>query len=360
MVRRGDWEQRETVLVRRNDVTEEKVEFAYGSVRVDSEPGGAIVIGHGGIELGQTPLELKEVIPGTVSYTLGLANYRPAVVSGTVLANQQLVFARKLVYSPYPQAGALRTNSLGQVFAPVPGTGVLFCIWDTRVKDYNAYAAATSGVSDYWKNGQFRGVPVSTGPDHPVTMVSWDDAKGYCRWLTEKERREGLIRGDQSYRLPTDAEWSLAVGLEEEGGSTPKEKSRKIEGVFPWGTQWPPPKGAGNFADVTAKSRFSDWPVIEGYDDGYATTSPVGNFKPNRYGLYDMGGNVWQWCQDWYDGEQKLRVLRGGSWLNGQPASLLSSVPPQQPSCRWRRFHGFSVCVGGGVFTVGWKLHFNP
>lgn len=208
-------------------------------------------------------------------------------------------------------------NSLGMRFVPVPGTEVMFSIWDTRVQDYQAYAEANSGVDGSWKKGSLGEEAVSDGPTHPVTMVSWDDAKAFCAWLSHKEGK--------TYRLPTDAEWIVAVGLENESGNTPSDKNSKIQGVYPWGTSWPPPVGAGNYADSTAKGRFTTWEVVEGYNDGYATTSPVGSFAANRYGLYDMGGNVRQWCEDWSDGRQRCRVLRGASWMWHGPDNLLSS-----------------------------------
>ena len=133
------------------------------------------------------------------------------------------------------------------------------------------------------------------------------------------------LTASQFYRLPTDAEWSAAVGLQEDSGGTPKSKDMKIKGVYPWGSSWPPPSGAGNYADRTAKSRFSDLTPIEDYEDGFATTSSVGSFKANEFGLFDMGGNVWQWCEDWFNGEQKSRVWRGASWCDYNPDLLLSS-----------------------------------
>jgi formylglycine-generating enzyme required for sulfatase activity len=65
--------------------------------------------------------------------------------------------------------------------------------------------------------------------------------------------------------------------------------------------------------------------MIKGYNDGYPRTSPVGSFAPNKNGLYDMGGNVWQYCENWYNPERKYRVVRGGSWNNSNSANLLAS-----------------------------------
>jgi formylglycine-generating enzyme required for sulfatase activity len=142
-----------------------------------------------------------------------------------------------------------------------------------------------------WSHPQF-----APADDVPVTMVSWHDAKAFCDWLTSKERAAGRLDSAQAYRLPRDEEWSRAVGLPQEVGVTPREKHAQNKKMYPWGTQWPPPKGAGNFAGEEAKT--ADWPidfaVISHYDDGYPCTSPVGSFETNGCGLYDMGGNVWQ------------------------------------------------------------------
>ena len=201
-----------------------------------------------------------------------------------------------------PAAGKAWTNSLGMKFVPAGTDGVLFGIWDVRVKDYGGFAKETG---DPWPNP-----PFDQTENDPAVMVSWDDAHAFCGWLTKKEQTEARLGTNQEYRLPTDAEWSRAAGLYESAGGTPAEKSDKIRGVYPWGTEWPPPHGAGNYPEGLTH-------------DGFANTSPVGSFAANRYGLYDMGGNVWQWCEDQYNGV--TRVARGASWYIGSAGSLLSS-----------------------------------
>lgn len=222
-------------------------------------------------------------------------------------------------------AGNPWINSLGMKFVPVPGTPVWFSVWETRVWDYSVYAAAATGVDGSWREVHFEGQRVSPTEDHPVVNVSWQDAQAFCVWLTEKERREGRLTPQQSYRLPTDAEWSRAVGLASERGSTPKARDGGVKDLFPWGRQWPPPRGAGNYADTAAKAKFSGMTVLDGYDDGFATTAPVGSFSANQHGLFDLGGNVWEWCEDYYDGSSGGRVLRGASFYCFDRGILLSS-----------------------------------
>jgi formylglycine-generating enzyme required for sulfatase activity len=187
---------------------------------------------------------------------------------------------------------------------------VLFSVWETRVQDYEAFTRATGHT--------YEAPSFTQSPTHPVVNVSWNDAMAFCQWLTEKEREEGLLEEGQTYRLPTDEEWSRAAGLEKEGEGLPQDLDKKVKGAFPWGKDWPPPKTAGNYA----------------FGDEYPQTSPSGSFAPNARGIYDLGGNVWEWCMDWYNSEHLCRVLRGASWYNGDPddPDLLLS------SCRVDRF----------------------
>jgi hypothetical protein len=262
----------------------------------------------------------------TVHLELRAKGYYPIRTNLTLTAYSEVSWSPSLERASYPALDMSRwTNSLGMAFVPIPGTKVLFSTWNARVQDYAAYAATAPSIDPAWRNVEFQGVPVSSAPNHPVTMVSWEDAHRFCRWLSLKEQQARLISADQFYRLPTDTEWSKAVGLENENEGLPVSKDERIKGVYPWGKTWPPPDAIGNFADLAAKARFQDFPVIRNYDDGFPTTSPVGRFPANRYGLYDMTGNVWQWCEDWYDTDQSNRVARGASWHSAEPRGLLSS-----------------------------------
>jgi len=212
-------------------------------------------------------------------------------------------------------------NSLGMRFVPVPITGgpsegktIRFSVWETRVQDY---AAFVKDEKREWRKPDFE-----QGDDHPAVNVSWEDATAFCAWLTEEERRKRKIGPKDIYRLPTDHEWSCAVGIgkEEDASLAPVAKDGKIRS-FPWGVEFPPPKIEGNlYGEETKRSQVPGRMPISGYDDGFDRTAPVGSFAANAFGLHDLIGNVNEWCQDWWDpGSRDRRVKRGGSWnLSGE------------------------------------------
>jgi serine/threonine protein kinase len=244
-------------------------------------------------------------------------------------------------------------NSLGMKFVPVPilggptgGQRMLFSVWDTRVQDYAEFVKETKRE---WKKPDFE-----QGPTHPAVMVSWEDAQLFCQWLTARDQAAGRLPTEWRYRLPSDHEWSCAVelGAREDAAKLPAENHEKIKGVFPWGTQWPPPAGAGNYAGEEVRAaqaagqhqEIKD--VIAGYNDGFVETSPVGSFQANRFGLYDLGGNVWQWCEDWFDQAQKDRVLRGASWHFIDRYALQSSHRNHSVPGGRSAYDGFRCVVG--------------
>ena len=296
--------------------------FANGSVKITSAPSGAAVF-VGGREIGQTPLVVEDVRPGPVSYELRLPGYKTKTVPGRVNPQEQLFLAEYLekLSMTTSEPGQAWTNSLGMKFVTVGDVQV--SVWETRVQDYDAFCIAT---------GRRRNAPdFQQSPMHPVVKVNWFDAVAFCQWLTEKERQDNILTDRQLYRLPRDVEWSKAVGLSQEGGTTPEARDGKIRNEFPWGKQWPPPSAAGNYADRSARvSERTRGGIIENYSDGFAQTCPAGSFKPNGLGIYDLGGNVWEWCEESYNGKaatgvRDWGVLRGGSWATSKRMELQSS-----------------------------------
>jgi formylglycine-generating enzyme required for sulfatase activity len=143
--------------------------------------------------------------------------------------------------------------------------------------------------------------------NHPVVNVSWNDAVAFVRWLSKKEGR--------AYRLPTEAEWEYACRA---GTATRYWCGDAAESLAT----------VANVADGTAREKFAGWSTIAARD-GYVFTAPVGHYRANPWELFDMHGNVWEWCSDGYgDSYYKDsplvnppgprgfagRVLRGGGW----------------------------------------------
>ncbi len=245
--------------------------------------------------------------------------------------------------TPAPVTKDDLTNSLGMKFVPVPGTDVLFCIHETRYKDYTAYAAENPGVDGTWTNQAHDGHAFTERKEeHPVVKVSWEDAQKFCEWLSKKEGR--------TYRLPTDQEWSHAVGVGQDEkwtkDSTPATVTPSMTD-FPWGGGWPPPKGSGNYSDDSRKARTqnANAQYLKNYDDAFPTTAPVMSFTPNKLGLYDLEGNVREWVEDWYDNAQADRVLRGGCWGSYGRGTLLSSFRSHMPPGNRHYYDGFRIVL---------------
>ena len=149
-----------------------------------------------------------------------------------------------------------------------------------------------------------------TGERLPVVCVNWADANAYAAWLSTKTGKH--------YRLLSEAEWEYAG----RAGSTTE---------YWWGDGADDLCAWANGPDQSAKAKFPQWPAAA-CDDGHVLAAPVGSYKPNPFGLYDMAGNAWEWTADCYERDYDVqprdgsaytgggcfrRALRGGSWVNG-------------------------------------------
>jgi sulfatase modifying factor 1 len=189
----------------------------------------------------------------------------------------------------------------------------------------------------YWAQPEGAGSTVYDRLDHPVVHVSWNDAQAYCRW--------------SGTRLPTEAEWEFAA----RGGLGQK--------LYPWGDELTP---GGEHCCNIWQGRF---PVVNTAHDGYAGTAPVHAFAPNGYGLFNVAGNVWEWCADWFSPEYHRvtdatnplfsqdtgsRSMRGGSFLchasycNRYRVAARSSNAPDSSSSNVGLRVATSLPSGGG------------
>ena len=139
-----------------------------------------------------------------------------------------------------------------------------------------------------WTRPQGPGSHIQDRETHPAVLITWNDANAYARWAGK--------------RLPSAAEQEKAI----RGG---------MEGrMYPWGDEYPPRQKVGNLADLTAESRLRGTdgkvmtPTIEGYEDGFERTSPVGSFPANGYGIFDLVGNAEEWCSDWFSADAYMNL----------------------------------------------------
>ena len=171
--------------------------------------------------------------------------------------------------------------------------------------------------------------------DQPVAKVSWTDAALYCNYLSQRDRLPPFYKTESNkvvginptaigYRLPTEAEWEWAART-----SPGTDALRR----FPWGNDFPPTDRSGNYADRAAANLVGR--VIFGYNDNQIVSAPVATFAADARGLFDLGGNVAEWSNDFYEigSEQAQRdplgptsgeyhVIRGSSWMNGTITDL--------------------------------------
>jgi formylglycine-generating enzyme required for sulfatase activity len=185
-------------------------------------------------------------------------------------------------------------------------------------------------------SGTFSGISLNDD-EQPVVRVTWEGAAQFLNWLSIRDGLQPVYEDQDGtwapvrplrngYRLPTEAEWAWAARFA--GQEEPL--------TFPWGAELPPPDRSGNFADIAAAELLPTTLVT--YSDGFAASAPSGSFDANAVGMFDLGGNVAEWVQDYYaiggsateevaldplgpeDG--RFHIIRGSSWRSATVTDL--------------------------------------
>jgi len=273
-------------------------------IRYDRARGGGGVMEEGAEreeappeEAREEPREEREVVEARPERSAGSSAY-PEEWTNSIGMKFRLIPAGSFMMGAVPGDGEAEADEKPQHRVEI-----------TRPFHIGAYEV----TQEQWQRVMGNNPSYFKGSNLPVEQVSWNGAGSFCEKLS---RMDG-----ERYRLPTEAEWEYAA----RGGDDGKK--------YVWGDQSMPIVNGlkqANVADVSAKRKYSDLTIFAGYDDGFTETSPVGSFAPNGYGLYDMAGNVWEWCSDWYNrgyygttaslrdpkGPEQgvVRVHRGGSW----------------------------------------------
>jgi formylglycine-generating enzyme required for sulfatase activity len=303
---------------------------SVGNVEVTSEIAGRVIID--GTDTGMTvkaggTATVQNVATGSTDVAVRSADGQVHRASPVMVRQGQTVGA--VVERPVPDG-----------FVKIPGGTFMMgspASEAERSSDETQHRVTVSGfyMSRYEVTQREYEAVMGTNPSYfkganlPVEQVSWFDAVEYCN---ARSRKEGLTpaytlsgsgdsrtvtwnRSATGYRLPTEAEWEYAC----RAGTTTRFSSGDNETSL---------AGKANVADLTAKEKYTDATVVN-IRDGYAEPAPVGSFAANPFGLYDMHGNVWEWCWDWFgdysSGAQtdpmgassgSSRVWRGGGWNN--------------------------------------------
>jgi formylglycine-generating enzyme required for sulfatase activity len=186
------------------------------------------------------------------------------------------------------------------------------------LKDYNQWWSWEKGAD--WQHPQGANSTIVGKENYPVVHISWDDAMAYCKWAGK--------------RLPTEAEWEFAA----RGGL--------INNIYPWGNEHV------NTSTAKCNSWEGNFPYNNVKTDGFTTAAPVKKFAANAYGLYDMAGNVWEWCSDLYNADY-YKEIASNTTIN--PLGSTKSYDPQEPYAEKRSLRGGSFLCND-AYCSGYRV----
>lgn len=276
-------------------------DFAGGELQIESEPRGAEVYANGG-KIGTTPLRLSEQVPGAIELEYRLKGHKTTKVVREIKPHQVEVAAVTLEVQRGPELGvAITIPDLNLVMMPISAGS--FTMGSDNEKGGESPLTQVTFTQPFWLGKtevtqlQWEAVmgsnpSLTKGADLPVAVISWNDAMSFCGKLTQRERAAGRLPEGYEYALPTEAQWEYACRA---------------------GT-------SGHYA--------GDLELMGWYSGNQP--HPVGQKQANAWGLYDMHGNLWEWCADWYGrypggsvqnprgpSRGTGRVMRGGSHFFG-------------------------------------------
>ncbi|HMU45368.1 MAG TPA: formylglycine-generating enzyme family protein [Chitinophagaceae bacterium] len=186
------------------------------------------------------------------------------------------------------------------------------------LNDYSQWWSWVKGAN--WKHPEGPGSDIKEKDNYPVVHISWDDALAYCKWAGK--------------RLPSEAEWEFAA----RGGL--------VNNIYSWGNEHV------NAGKPKCNSWEGKFPYYNEKKDGYLTAAPVKSYAPNGYGLFDMAGNVWEWCSDWYD-YNYYKSLAGKTTAN--PKGPEKSYDPMDPYTPKRSLRGGSFLCND-AYCSGYRV----